>query len=136
MAIPALRVPYNPPPRRPLVVRSISYGNEQHPVSAKKTVTVPLLALPLMTPDSIHKFIVLAGVHWSPEPPKNSGIGTDEVISPLGYFRLSCERYPDGAMNLNWIMKTIDRLVKESNVSHSVSLPKRANINALIGFLW
>lgn len=108
-----------PPPSQPLVVRSISYGGEEHPVTAKRTIVTPVSRLPLKNEAAIHKFKLLAGVRWSIEPPKDGGIGLSEMEASgeHGYFKISCEDFPQPAMNLKWASDVIDRLVAEAIVS-------------------
>ncbi|KAI0080307.1 hypothetical protein K474DRAFT_1590200 [Panus rudis PR-1116 ss-1] len=114
----AYRKPFNPPgPDRPLVVRSISYGGEQHPATAKRTIVVPVSRLPLKDEKAIHAFKLLAGVRWTPEPPSDAGIGADETGREHGYFKLACEDFPKGPMNLKWASDTLDKLIEAANNS-------------------
>ena len=84
---PAYRKPFVPPDAsQPLVVRSISYGGEPHPAAAKRTIVVPVARLPLNGEAAIHKFKVLAGVRWTPDPPTDSGINAEESGGEHGYF--------------------------------------------------
>ena len=115
--LPAYRRPFVPPTSAdPLVIRSISYGGEQHPADAKRTIVTPVANLPLKNDQAIHKFKVLAGVRWSPEPPADSGIGLEESGSEHGYFKIACEDFATGPMNLKWASDTLDRLLAEANV--------------------
>ncbi|KAK7694940.1 hypothetical protein QCA50_002128 [Cerrena zonata] len=112
----AYRKPFVPPTAaNPLAVRSISYGGEEHPASRKRTVVVPVAHLPLQDKDAIHTFKLLAGPRWSPEPPRDAGVGPEEIGREHGYFKISCEDYPKGPMNLKWISDTLDRLIMEAN---------------------
>ena len=114
----AYRKPFVPPTAaNPLVVRSMSYGGEDHPVSRKRTVVVPVAQLPLKDKDAIHTFKLLAGPRWTPEPPRDAGVGPEETSGEHGYFKISCEDYPKGPMNLKWISDTLHRLIMEANVS-------------------
>ncbi|KAI0375282.1 hypothetical protein BV20DRAFT_260388 [Pilatotrama ljubarskyi] len=99
----------------PLVVRSISYGGEAHPAAAKRTIVVPVARLPLKNEAAIHKFKVLAGVRWTPDPPTDSGISAGESGGEHGYFKISCEDFPKPAMNLKWASDTLDRLLAAAN---------------------
>lgn len=119
MALPAaLRTPYTPPTSKtPLIVRSVDYAGEQHPATSKRTVVVAVAQLPLRDVDAIHKFKVLAGVRWTPDPPKDAGIGPNEVDRQHGYMKISCEDFPEPAQNLKWASDVIDRLIAEANVS-------------------
>ncbi|KAG6332081.1 hypothetical protein ID866_7009 [Astraeus odoratus] len=112
----AFRKPFVPPSTvTPLVVRSIDYAGENHPVTVKHSITVPVAHLPLKNEAAIHKAKLLAGVRWSEEPPKNSGVLGSAEESKHGYIRVSCEDFPQPSMNLKWISDTIDRLVAEAN---------------------
>ncbi|RDX50453.1 hypothetical protein OH76DRAFT_1348969 [Lentinus brumalis] len=112
----AYRKPFVPPDAsNPLVIRSISYGGEQHPAAAKATIVLPVAKLPLQNAEAIHKFKVLAGVRWTPDPPADSGISPEESGSEHGYFKISCEDFPKAAMNLKWASDTIDRLLAAAN---------------------
>ncbi|KAH9898123.1 mitochondrial ribosomal subunit protein-domain-containing protein [Cubamyces lactineus] len=112
----AYRKPFVPPDAsQPLVVRSISYGGEPHPAAAKRTIVVPVAHLPLKGEAAIHKFKVLAGVRWTPDPPTDSGISAEESGGEHGYFKISCEDFPKAAMNLKWASDTLDRLLAAAN---------------------
>ncbi|KAJ3491028.1 hypothetical protein NLI96_g967 [Meripilus lineatus] len=112
----AYRKPFVPPTSStPVVVRSISYGGEEHPAALKRTIVAPVSKLPLKNDAAIHKFKLLAGVRWTPEPPKDSGIGPEESGREHGYIKISCEDFPRPAMNLKWASDALDRLVVESN---------------------
>lgn len=114
----AFRKPFfPPPPSHPLIVRSISYGGEEHPATLKRTVVVPVVLLPLKDDMARHRFKVLAGPRWSVEPPKDSGLGRTEDVSKHGFFKISCENFPEASMNLKWASDVIDRLILEANVS-------------------
>jgi len=115
---PAFRKPFIPPTSEtPLVVRSISYGGEEHPVTVKRALTVAVSQLPLKDKHAIHKFCLLAGVRWTPTPPKNSGIKFGESAEH-GYVKISCEDFPEPAMNLKWVSDRLDDLINEANVRY------------------
>ncbi|KAM5530617.1 hypothetical protein V8D89_015735 [Ganoderma adspersum] len=112
----AYRRPFIPPnSSNPLVIRSISYGGEPHPAAAKSTIVVPVARLPLKNEQAIHKFKVLAGVRWSPEPPTDSGLTTEEGGAEHGYFKIACEDFPKAPINLKWASDTLDRLLAAAN---------------------
>ena len=98
----------------------MSYGGEDHPVSRKRTVVVPVAQLPLKDKDAIHTFKLLAGPRWTPEPPRDAGVGPEETSGEHGYFKISCEDYPKGPMNLKWASDTLDRLLATANVGDPV----------------
>ncbi|KAH8102543.1 mitochondrial ribosomal subunit protein-domain-containing protein [Cristinia sonorae] len=104
-----------PPPTSPLIIRSISYGNEEHPADRKRVIVAPVSQLPLTDDDARARFKLLAGVRWSPEPPKDAGVAPHEN-DEWGYFKLSCENFPKAAMNLKWASDTLDRLIAQANV--------------------
>ncbi|KAI0721370.1 hypothetical protein C8T65DRAFT_631472 [Cerioporus squamosus] len=124
----AYRKPFVPPDAsNPLVIRTISYGGEQHPAAVKRTIVVP-------NADAIHKFKVLAGVRWTPHPPADSGIGPAESGSEHGFFKIACEDFPKGAMNLKWASDTLDRLLVAANVRVFIApfLLRRAGIERVL----
>lgn len=99
----------------PLVIRSIDYAGEKHPVTVKRSVVVPVGQLPLKDDVAIHKAKLLAGVRWSEEPPKDSGVLGSSEEGEHGYIKISCEDFPRPLMNLKWISDAVDRLVAEAN---------------------
>lgn len=112
----AYRKPFVPPgPSSPLAVRSIYYGGEEHPATEKRTIVAAISNLPLKNDAAIHKFKLLAGPRWTSEPPRDSGLGANEGGGEHGFFKISCEDFPKGAMNLKWASDTLDRLLKEAN---------------------
>lgn len=106
---------------KPLVVRTIDYGGEEHPATSKRTVVVPVAHLPLNGPKARHALKLLAGPRWSPSPPSDSGIGPDEALLEDGFIKISCEDFPQPGMNLKWISDVLDRLIAEANVSAELS---------------
>lgn len=120
------RVPFTPPsPERPLVIRSIDYGGEEHPVTAKRAVVVPVSRLPLRSDAAIHNVKLLAGPRWTTQLPADSGIGREEEGGEHGYIKISCEDFPEPGMNLKWISDALDRLVNQANVCYSFSYSAR-----------
>ena len=114
----AYRKPFVPPSASsPLVVRSITYGGEDHPATLKRAITVPISRLPLKDKSAVHKFKLLAGPRWTLEPPANSGIAPLEEDKEHGYFTVSCEDFPMAAQNMKWASDVLDRLLTEANVS-------------------
>ena len=129
MAVAAFRKPFVPPtPDTPLIVRSIDYAGEEHPVTVKRSVVVPVAHLPLRDEDAIHKAKLLAGPRWTPDAPANSGVGREERDGEHGYIKISCEDFPKPAMNLKWASDVLDALIAEANVRffsswiHSIDL--------------
>ncbi|KAI6153664.1 mitochondrial ribosomal subunit protein-domain-containing protein [Pisolithus tinctorius] len=112
----AFRKPFVPPSAStPLVVRSVDYAGESHPATVKRSVVVPVAQLPLKNEAAVHRAKLLAGVRWSIEPPKNSGVQCNSEEGKHGYIKISCEDFPRPSMNLKWISDTIDGLVAEAN---------------------
>ncbi|KAK7064302.1 carbon-nitrogen hydrolase [Favolaschia claudopus] len=112
----AYRKPFDPPPSRkaPLVVRSVDYAGEEHPVTAKRAIVAAVDELPLKNRDAIHRIKILAGPRWTPHPPTDGGIsGLAEWKN--GYIKIACEDFPQPAMNLKWASDTMDRLVAHAN---------------------
>lgn len=113
----AFRKPFVPPTAEaPLVVRSVDYAGEEHPLTTKRTVVIPVTQLPLQNDLAIHRIKLLAGPRWTPDPPKNAGVSLDTEQGKHGYIKIACEDFPQPAMNLKWISDTIDELVFAANV--------------------
>ena len=111
------REPFVPPPTdRPIVVRSIDYGGEEHPATTKRSVVVAVSRLPLKDAKARHVLKLLAGPRWSPTPPRDAGIGPNEAHEYDGYIKISCEDFPQPGMNLKWISDVLDKMVEEANV--------------------
>lgn len=83
----------------------------------KRVLTVAVSQLPLKDKRAIYKFRLLAGVRWTPTPPKDSGINLGEN-GEHGYVKIACEDFPEPAMNLKWVSDRLDDLIKEANVCH------------------
>ena len=98
----------------------MSYGGEEHPAAVKRALTVAVSQLPLKDERAIHKFRLLAGVRWTPTPPKDSGIKPGESAEH-GYVKISCEDFPEPAMNLKWVSDRLDDLINEANVRSVLS---------------
>jgi small subunit ribosomal protein S35 len=81
----------------------------------KRVLTVAVSQLPLKDERAIHKFCLLAGVRWTPTPPKDGGIKPGESAEH-GYVKISCEDFPEPAMNLKWVSDRLDDLINEANV--------------------
>ncbi|TFY84011.1 hypothetical protein EWM64_g10 [Hericium alpestre] len=110
----AFRKPFIPPTSaEPIAVRSISYGGEEHPATVKRAIVVPVSRLPLKDKHAVYKFRLLAGVRWTPQPPKDSGLTSEGGKD--GYIKISCEDFPRPAMNLKWASDTLDKLIDEAN---------------------
>jgi small subunit ribosomal protein S35 len=93
----------------------MSYPGEEHPAAVKRALTVAVSQLPLQDKRAVHKFCLLAGVRWTPTPPKDSGIKLGESAEH-GYVKISCEDFPEPAMNLKWVSDRLDGLINEANV--------------------
>ena len=93
----------------------MSYPGEEHPAAVKRALTVAVSQLPLKDKRAIYKFRLLAGVRWTPTPPKDSGIKLGESAEH-GYVKISCEDFPEPAMNLKWVSDRLDDLINEANV--------------------
>ncbi|KAH0838238.1 mitochondrial ribosomal subunit protein-domain-containing protein [Lanmaoa asiatica] len=113
----AFRKSFVPPAaaETPLVIRSVDYAGEEHPLTAKRTVVVPVTQLPLRDDLAIHKIKLLAGARWTPDPPKNAGVPLHSEQERHGYIKIACEDFPQPAMNLKWISDTIDELISAAN---------------------
>jgi small subunit ribosomal protein S35 len=82
----------------------------------KRVIVVPVSRLALKNGHAIHKAKLIAGVRWSPDPPRDSGIGGSEDGHEHGYIKIACEDFPEAEMNLKWASDALDRLVEEANV--------------------
>ncbi|KAH7928539.1 hypothetical protein BV22DRAFT_1004745 [Leucogyrophana mollusca] len=113
----AFRKPFVPPnsSATPLIVRSVDFAGEEHQLTAKRSVVVPVARLPLADEAAMHKIKLLAGVRWTPDPPKDSGFWPDDAAAEHGFIKISCEDFPKPAMNLKWISDTVDKLIAEAN---------------------
>lgn len=80
-------------------------------------MVVPVSRLPLKSEAARHKFKLLAGPRWSPDPPNDAGLSQTENNREHGFVKISCEDFPEAAMNLKWVSDTLDRMIAESNVS-------------------
>lgn len=117
----AYRKPFVPAPASPLVVRTIDYAGEEHPVTSKRVIVASVDDLPLKDKDAIHRIKVLAGPRWTPNPPADGGIsGLEEWKN--GYIKIACEDFPKPAMNLKWASDTMDKLVAHANVTRVLSI--------------
>lgn len=118
----AFRKPFVPPTAAtPLVIRSVDFSGEQHPLTAKRTVVVPVAHLPLRNEAAFQRAKLLAGVRWMPEPPRDSGISASEGTAKHGFIKIACEDFPRANMNLKWISDTLDKLVLEANADDEAS---------------
>lgn len=96
-------------------MRHIHYQGEAHPALAKRAIVVSVDSLPLKTPEAIHKFKLVAGARWTPNPPKDGGLCEHEPWGN-GFFKISCDTFQNSEMNLKWASDALDRLVAEANV--------------------
>ncbi|KAF8971488.1 mitochondrial ribosomal subunit protein-domain-containing protein [Flammula alnicola] len=112
----AFRKPFVPPTSdTPVIVRSMHYQGEYHPVTGKRVIVVAVDKLPLKNEKAIHKIQLLAGARWTPQPPKDAGIsGLDDWGN--GFIKISCEDFPKPAQNLKWASDTLDKLIAAANV--------------------
>ncbi|BGP38019.1 37S ribosomal protein S24, mitochondrial [Rhodotorula kratochvilovae] len=107
----AFRQPFTPPSSSAVVrVRHQHYQGEAHPASRKVTISAPISALPLPTPEARHKFKLLAGARWTPPLPGHEGEGT---------VKLACEMFPSERMNEKWCSDTLDKLLAEAATGDS-----------------
>lgn len=112
----AYRKPFVAPTSdQPVIIRSLDYAGEEHPATNKRVVVVPVDQLPLRNEDAIHKIKLLAGPRWTPTPPTDAGV-SNLAVWGNGYIKISCEDFPQPAMNLKWASDTLDRLISEANV--------------------
>ncbi|KAF8905488.1 mitochondrial ribosomal subunit protein-domain-containing protein [Gymnopilus junonius] len=111
----AYRKPFVPPSSdKPLIVRSMQYQGEGHPAAIKRVIVAPVDKLPLKDDKALHKFILLAGSRWTPNPPADAGVPWNEEWGS-GYIKIACEDFPKPSMNLKWASDTLDKLIEEAN---------------------
>lgn len=103
----------------PLIVRSLNYQGEPHPVTIKRVIVAALDELPLKGESALHKFKLLAGPRWTPVPPADAGV-SDLADWGNGFIKISCENFPKPSMNLKWASDTLNKLISEANVRISV----------------
>ena len=76
----------------------------------------------------MHSLILIAGSRWTPTPPRDSGIGSDEPGGEHGYVKIACEDFQRPAMNLKWASDALDRLIEEANVClRFIPFPDQSN---------
>jgi small subunit ribosomal protein S35 len=120
----AYRKKFVPPSKDQVVaVRHQHYQGEDHPSSRRISIRVPVSALPLKSPEALHKFKLLAGARWHPPLPDTLKHPRDKVGWKVaegdkdeGLFELSCDVFPYDRMNEKWCSDTLDKLLKEANV--------------------
>ncbi|KAF5384956.1 hypothetical protein D9615_001447 [Tricholomella constricta] len=111
----AYRKPFVPPsPATPVIVRSLDYAGEEHPATTKRVVVVSVDELPLRDALAVHKFKLLAGTRWTPNPPADAGISGLQIWRN-GFVKISCEDFPKASMNLKWASDTLDKLISVAN---------------------
>ena len=112
----AFRKPFIPPTTAtPLIVRSLNYQGEPHPVTIKRVIVAALDELPLKGENALHKFKLLAGPRWTPVPPADGGV-SELADWGNGFIKISCEDFPKPSMNLKWASDTLNKLISEANV--------------------
>ena len=96
-------------------------------MTVKRVIVTPVAHLPLKDNAARHSLKLIAGTRWTPAPPRDSGIGSDEPGGEHGYVKISCEDFPRPAMNLKWASDALDRLVEEANVRLCLLLSLRTS---------
>lgn len=86
------------------------------PVLRKRVLVAPITKLPLNGPNAIHNFKIISGVHWTIEPPKDSGIGHDEPKDQHGYVKIASENFPEPNQNLKWANDVLEKMIRVANV--------------------
>jgi small subunit ribosomal protein S35 len=94
------------------------------PVLRKRVLVAPISMLPLNGPKAIHTFKIIAGVHWTIDPPKDSGLGKGEPVDEHGYIKISSENFPEPNQNLKWVNDVLDRMICEANVRVCCSMTR------------
>ncbi|KAI5450779.1 37S ribosomal protein S24, mitochondrial [Naganishia albida] len=87
----------------------------------KSVVHFPISRLPLTDAAAIHRFKLLAGPRWI--PPKSAVLQQDsagqEQEAEHGWFKMSQDSFGDVRMNRQWLMDTVQRMIKEANSTTS-----------------
>lgn len=128
------------PPTAPIRIRStIDLANPSSSAQQKQVLLVPVAALPLKSPEAIHRAKHIAGPRWSPGRPgpgeleleteqglREAGVlavkgGAD--IGKHGWIKMSEETFPDARMNRRRLGDTLERLVAAANVCSPLSIP-------------
>lgn len=133
----AYRKKFVPPSKDQVVaVRHQHYQGEDHPSSRRISIRVPVSALPLKSPEALHKFKLLAGARWHPPLPDTLKHPRDKVGWKVaegdkdeGLFELSCDVFPYDRMNEKWCSDTLDKLLKEANVRRQSLLSRFSHTN-------
>lgn len=87
----------------------------------KSAVHLPISRLPLNDAAAVHRFKLLAGPRWI--PPKSAVLQQEgkeqdaDADEEHGWFKMSQDSFGEVRLNRQWLMDTIQRLVKEANVS-------------------
>lgn len=88
----------------------------------KSVVNFPISRLPLNDAAAVHRFKLLAGPRWIPSKSavlQHEGKEQD-ADEEHGRFKMSQDSFGEVRLNRQWLMDTIQRLVKEANVSPSM----------------
>ncbi|KAJ9109770.1 hypothetical protein QFC19_002000 [Naganishia cerealis] len=87
----------------------------------KSVVNLPISRLPLNDAAAIHRFKLLAGPRWI--PPKDAVLQqksqAEGQVDEHGSFKMSQDSFGDVRLNRQWLMDTIQRLIKEANSTTS-----------------
>ncbi|BGP22878.1 mitochondrial ribosomal subunit protein [Rhodotorula toruloides] len=119
----AYRKKFVPPTKDQVIaVRHQHYQGEEHPSSRRISIRVPVSALPLASPEAVHKFKLLAGARWHPPLPDSlkhphevKAWKVAQGEKDEGVFEMSCEVFPYDRMNEKWCSDTLEKLLKEAN---------------------
>lgn len=106
-----------PPTDHGLIIRTVSYGHEKHPVTRKRVIVAPVGLLPLDGDEARYKLKVLAGPRWTVRPPKDGGVAPveDQTWGAHGYIKISIEDFPEPVQNLKFATDTLLNLCKAAN---------------------
>ncbi|BGO97773.1 hypothetical protein RTG_01420 [Rhodotorula toruloides ATCC 204091] len=119
----AYRKKFVPPSKEQVIaVRHQHYQGEEHPSSRRISIRVPVSALPLSSPEALHKFKLLAGARWHPplpeslkHPLENKSWKVHQGEKDEGVFEMSCDVFPYDRMNEKWCSDTLEKLLNEAN---------------------
>ncbi|ORY31276.1 mitochondrial ribosomal subunit protein-domain-containing protein [Naematelia encephala] len=149
------RRPFQPPTAPIRITSTVDLTFPDVPIANKRVLLAPVAALPLSSPDAIHRFKLLAGPRWSPGRPGekemeyegNKGYNAgDEKLGREGWIKISEATYPSARMNRKSASDILDRLIATANdeksqlatdipidMRHLLARQRRRNIHGVRG---
>ncbi|KAL1412630.1 37S ribosomal protein S24, mitochondrial [Vanrija albida] len=107
------------------VTSTVDLSDPDSPYHQKAVLVAPVSALPLKTPEAIHRLKLLAGPRWSPGQPGRAELGpnaagalapgAEDKLGKDGWVKIAEERLPLGRMNRKSVSDMLDKLVEAAN---------------------